>query len=179
MLGRFTADEWKRRSAVDERVQLNARGWTPEHILVMDLQTGEGAIFKPGGSPKHDLDKHKVWVCPLFEPFLKWLYTQDLSDFEKLPALVNIPDPTSALAGYRREGTGQLKPGRRYRMRNVKWPVIRPSEGVHPLSGDPVRAVFYEWENGSVSGFGDWDKLEAQLGTNEIEELPDAELANA
>lgn len=174
MLARFDEEEWTRRSAVDQRIQLHARGWTPEHILVMDLQTGEAAMLLPGGSAYHDLEKHAVWVCPLFEPFLRWLYKQDVRDFDKLPALVQIDDPASALSGYRREGTGQLKPGKRYRMRNAKWPVIRPSEGTHPLTGHPVRAVFYEWESGSVSGFGDWDKLEAELGKGEIEELPDA-----
>ena len=49
----------------------------------------------------------------MFEPFLQWLYQQDLSDITKLPALVSftgeeIKDHAS-LAGYRREG-GQCKP---------------------------------------------------------------------
>lgn len=104
MLARFDAEEWKRRSKVDDAIMLRARGWSPSDLLVMDLQTGEAAMFSPGGYAKADLDKHRVWVCPLFEPFLCWLYKQDLSDLAKLPDLVWIDDPRSALQGYRRPG---------------------------------------------------------------------------
>lgn len=83
---------------------LHERGWTPQHILVLDLQTGEGAIFYPKGYYKVDLnDKHQLWICPLFEPFLKWLYEQDLSDFTKLPEIVEIDNPDTAMYGYRRK----------------------------------------------------------------------------
>jgi hypothetical protein len=75
-------------------------GWRAEHA---------GAVFKPGGYAKGDLDKHAVWVCPLFEPFLGWLYAQDSADIEKLPALVKIKSPVSALYGYRRPGPGEQK----------------------------------------------------------------------
>ena len=68
------------------------------------LQTGEGAMFRPGGSPAADLDKHAVWVCPLFQPFLAWLYEQDLTDLDALPAHVELPDAEFAFAGYRRPG---------------------------------------------------------------------------
>lgn len=53
---------------------------------------------------KHDLDKHRVWVCPLYEPFLNWLYAQDLADLDKLPDLVDIPDAEFQMHGYRRPG---------------------------------------------------------------------------
>jgi hypothetical protein len=45
---------------------------------------------------------------PLFEPFLNWLYQQDLTDLEKLPALVEFTfeEAPPALHGYRREGAG-------------------------------------------------------------------------
>ena len=81
-------------------------GWGPDHIWVMDVLTGEGACFKPRGLASADLHKHKVWVCPLFEPFLIWLYAQDLTDLDKLPAAVALdPDHNVfALAGYRRKG---------------------------------------------------------------------------
>ena len=94
------------------QIMLAERGWSKDNLLVLDLQTGEGAVFKPKGSAKGDLDKHALWLCPLFEPFLGWLYEQDLTDIEKLPALVKIKNPASALYGYRRPGPGatQRKP---------------------------------------------------------------------
>lgn len=83
---------------------LDERGWTHRHLLVVDLQTGEGAIFALGGFAKADLDKHKIWVCPLFEGFLNWLYSQKFEQLEELPSVVKLNDPKSALYGYRREG---------------------------------------------------------------------------
>jgi hypothetical protein len=112
MVARFTESEWERRSEVGGQIMLAERGWSKDNLLVLDLQTGEGAVFKPKGYAKGDLDKHALWVCPLFEPFLGWLYEQDLTDIEKLPALVKIKNPASALYGYRRPGPGatQRKP---------------------------------------------------------------------
>jgi hypothetical protein len=106
MVARFTESEWERRSEVGGQIMLAERGWSRDNLLVLDLQTGEGAVFKPKGYAKGDLDKHALWVCPLFEPFLGWLYEQDLTDIEKLPALVKIKNPESALYGYRRPGPG-------------------------------------------------------------------------
>jgi hypothetical protein len=71
MVARFTESEWQRRSEVGGQRMLAERGWAKDDLLVIDLQTGEGAVFKPGGYAKGDLDKHAVWVCPLFEPFLR------------------------------------------------------------------------------------------------------------
>jgi len=109
MVAKFTTNEWHVQSAVEEqfgtqRSLLAGRGWTDEHVWVVDLQTGEGAIFRPGGSAKADLAKHAIWVCPMFEPFLEWLYVQDLRCIDSLPALVELPDAPSAMAGYRRLG---------------------------------------------------------------------------
>lgn len=85
LVGRFT-DEWSRASmlpGLSEDLQIIARlpllqqrGWGERHIMVFDLETGEGAVFRHGGLAKADLHKHKIWVCPLFEPFLEWLYEQ-------------------------------------------------------------------------------------------------------
>lgn len=109
MLGRFTPEEWALRSVIDpERSLINSRGWEAKHLLVTDMQTGEGAIFRPGGYAVADLNKHRIWVCPLFEPFLTWLYKQDLADFDKLPAHVNLPDAEFMYAGYRREGPSDV-----------------------------------------------------------------------
>lgn len=84
------------------------RTMNPEMTLVVDLQTGEGAAFSldGNGSASYDLnEKHKIWVCPMFEPFLGWLYMQHLGngkgDLRDLPRFVTLPAP-AALAGYRR-----------------------------------------------------------------------------
>jgi hypothetical protein len=104
MVCRFTPEEWAYRSAITDRPLLTAVGWASTHVFVVDLQTGEGGIFLPHGLAPADLDNHRIWVCPMFEPFLIWLYEQDLTDLETLPALVQIADPKSALSDYRRKG---------------------------------------------------------------------------
>lgn len=103
---RFEQDEWTRRSAINTRARslLMTIGQNPTDILVLDLQTCEGAVFTPGGYAKADLNKHRVWVCPMFEPFLTWLYTQDLTDLDALPKVVNLGDVPTSMAGYRRSG---------------------------------------------------------------------------
>lgn len=106
MLGRFERQEWNYKSEIDGRSLIGGRGWSPGDLLVLDLQTGEGAIFSPPGSTHADLEKHRIWVCPLFEPFLKWLYKQDLSDLDKLPTHVDLPDAEFMMSGYRRPGPG-------------------------------------------------------------------------
>ena len=71
--------EWERKVEVDGdpgrgHDRLLARcGWSDRHIWVLDLQTGEGAYFLPTGMASADIQKHAIWVCPLFEPFLEWL----------------------------------------------------------------------------------------------------------
>lgn len=102
MICQFTQDEWDYRSKIDGGQLIARRGWTPEHLLVVDLQTGEGAIFRPGGYAKYDLDKHRIWVCPLFEHFLQWLYDQP-SPMD-VPELVDLPSAPFDSQGYRREG---------------------------------------------------------------------------
>lgn len=100
--------EWDRISvfapASSVRSLLREIGWGPEYIWVLDLQTGEGACFLPHGLASADLNKHKIWVCPMYEPFLEWLYAQDLSDLNSLPDKVNLPKAAPALYGYRRGG---------------------------------------------------------------------------
>ena len=107
-VGRFDREEWSRPSVIAPEFGslLGQRGWTPSHIWVMDLQTGEGAWFLPGGSAHWDLKKHAIWVCVLYEPFLKWLYRQDLSDLDALPDKVEftMEEAPFGLSGYRREG---------------------------------------------------------------------------
>jgi len=84
------------------------RRWDQRTIFVMDLVTGEGAMFGPWGLAAADLQKHAIWVCPLFEPWLEWLYARHPFTLDELPAVVNL-DPTvtakhNALSGYRRAG---------------------------------------------------------------------------
>lgn len=106
-VGWHTLDEKAYESHVDEgRSLLRAIGSSPDMDLwVLDLQTGEGVRLTPHpkASAYADLSKHKVWVCPLFEPFIEWLYRQDLSDVESLPSYVELEAPV-ANAGYRRPG---------------------------------------------------------------------------
>jgi hypothetical protein len=128
LIGQFD-HEWEHTSAVDlGRRLLPAIGWGPgsAYTLVVDLQTGEGAIFLLGGLASADLQKHKIWVCPMFEPFLEWLYTRwreahdqaslykavragdPRPDFwEALPVLVDLPDASFAMSGYRRTGQAE------------------------------------------------------------------------
>lgn len=104
----FDSEEWARKINAPDTPKmslLNRVGWGEEHLLVLDLQTGEGAIFRIGGDADYDLNsKHKIWVCPLFQPFLNWLYLQDVSDLDKLPQYVNLADAEFSFGGYRREG---------------------------------------------------------------------------
>lgn len=110
MVGRFTYDDVLVKSQIDQRSLIFGRGWAIEqHLWVMDIQTGEGAIFRHGGHAKADLDKHKIWVCPLFEPFLTWLYKQPLmtlDGWEALPTLVTfkLDEAEFQMSGYRRSG---------------------------------------------------------------------------
>jgi len=100
--------EWAIPSSVSDlgHSLLAERGWTPDNIWVLDLETREGACFRPGGYAKADMDKHKIWCCPMFEPFLAWLYTQDLSDLSKLQKVVRLTekDVAGAMHGYRHQG---------------------------------------------------------------------------
>lgn len=107
MVGRFSDDEWATPSALPDingGSLLRTIGTHPSGVWVLDLQTKEGAMFVPGGYAPADLHKHRIWVCPMFEPFLTWLHEQDLSDLDALPAHIDLPDAPFAMSGYRREG---------------------------------------------------------------------------
>lgn len=107
MVAEFDDAEWQRPSHLpgfEGGSLLAARGWTDRHFLVVDLQTGEGAIFNRPGLAVADLEKHRVWVCPMFEPFLIWLYAQEWNDLSELPHFVALDTTDAAIAGYRRGG---------------------------------------------------------------------------
>jgi hypothetical protein len=77
---------------------------------LLDLQTGEGAEFYPPApkdafTAKFDLDKHAVWVCPMYEPTLVWLYQNSHLVFGGgLPGKINLPNAEFSFRGYRRPG---------------------------------------------------------------------------
>lgn len=110
MVARFDRDEWRYKSRIDGYGLIGGRGWTAEHLWILDLQTGEGAFFKPGGLAEADLNKHAIWVCPMFEVFLKWLYKhpEHWKDITTIPEFLELTDKEtmsqSAMAGYRRPG---------------------------------------------------------------------------
>jgi hypothetical protein len=108
LVGEFE-EEWQRGTELPGVPQVGslllARGWTQRHILVLDLETGEGAIFfKFSTSASADLHKHRIWVCPMYEPFLEWLLAQKFQSIDDLPEFVKLDTEYSAMAGYRREG---------------------------------------------------------------------------
>jgi hypothetical protein len=103
LLMRFDS-EWSARSVIDGAPLIASRGWGPEHLWMLDLQTGEGGCFRVGGSAKYDLDKHRIWVCPMFEPFLAWLYANLRGPLADLPRHVDLPGAEFMLSGHRRLG---------------------------------------------------------------------------
>jgi hypothetical protein len=93
-----------------------SRKFNGRNFFVIDMQTGEGAAFSlrphsdtptgAAGAAKFELNKHKIWVCPMFEPFLCWLFAQDIAvgtDITKLPRYVHL-DAEASMLGYRRSG---------------------------------------------------------------------------
>jgi len=108
-------EEWQMRSLLSDYPIMPYR-WDHRSVLVMDLETGEASIFtpeprKPASNfckASYDLnEKHSIWVCPMFEPFLDWLYQQELAKIDSLPRLVELPDAPFAFSGYRRLAKGR------------------------------------------------------------------------
>lgn len=105
--------EWSYKSEIDRGAPLLRSGcaWRhPELVWVMDWQTKEGAAFVPRGYARDDLNRHRIHVCILFEPFLEWLYAwvaeHDGLALDELPAVVELPGVPQDHAGYRRPGLG-------------------------------------------------------------------------
>jgi hypothetical protein len=109
-VGRHTKAEWFEPEQMDGAIGhlLTGRGWSYGHFWVLDLQTGEGAMFHPGGSAHADMTRHQLWVCPMFEPFLEWLYAhvRDVPDawWDTLPRVLDLPDAQPHIYGHRRPG---------------------------------------------------------------------------
>lgn len=115
LVAEFDPDEWSRRAILDAAEQLPlvaGRGWGREHIFVMDLQTGEGALFRHGGSASHDVqNRHNIWRCPMFVPFLTWLYTQPVDKLMELPQLIHLTEDEapSSMLGKRGDGSEPIQ----------------------------------------------------------------------
>ena len=127
-VGRFDATEWRHPAAMSGTVGaslVRTEGWTPRsHAWVLDLATGEGAYFTLGGYAAADLIKHRIWVCPLYEPFLGWLYQRYRDDpdgwFDALPPVVELSDAPALAFGYRRPGPVVARRfGRRWAVRLI------------------------------------------------------------
>jgi hypothetical protein len=109
MVGTFDVEEWQRPSVFggENYTLLMQIGMSPLSLLVVDLQTCEGAIFNHTiyrENATRDLNtKHQIWVCVLFEEFLGWLYENYTGDIDLLPSSVTLDVPF-AFSGYRRSG---------------------------------------------------------------------------
>lgn len=85
----------------------------PDLYWVLDLQTKEGAMFHVGyGLAVADLRKHQIWVCPMYETFLVWLYKFAAANpktwWDILPRTVDLPHTPFEFAGYRRQRDNTL-----------------------------------------------------------------------
>lgn len=113
LLGIFDAEDMSRKQEISGEIPmtlLRAIGfWEPEKaLLVHDLQTGEGAIFYPaqGKDPKWELEKHQIWVCPMYEFFLSEYVYPNAEKVLRLdvPPVIELKTEYFAMAGYRRSG---------------------------------------------------------------------------
>ena len=74
------------------------RRFNENSTLIVDLQTGNAAVFfiSNGGSWEADLNRTgPIHVCPMFRPFLKWLYEQKVpvhppAAIQDLPRFVEV-----------------------------------------------------------------------------------------
>jgi hypothetical protein len=107
LVSKWELEDWRVKSAVHTHGLLASIGENQACIWILDLQTGEGARFRPGGSAKADLEKHAIWVCPMYECFLEWLYAHPehhQDPITTLPHYIDLPDAPFAMQGYRRKG---------------------------------------------------------------------------
>jgi hypothetical protein len=98
--------EWGWRShAIPSDISLPEQlAWGPSQAWVMDLRTGEGALFTLGGDYRAELESHRIFVTAQFEGFLEWLCLQDPAGLRHLPHVVKVADATFSIKNYRRLG---------------------------------------------------------------------------
>jgi hypothetical protein len=112
LITEFDDKAWDHISAINARPLLPTIGYVRRRpgLWVLDLQTREGAYFYPDGSAIADLNKTRIWTCPLFEPFLLWLYENYEGSLVSLPNVVYLNNAPAALAVPRRAGDQTSSP---------------------------------------------------------------------
>lgn len=78
---------------------LRGRKFDDEMTMMVDLQTGTGAIYtlsNPFDALFSLESKRRIWVCPLYRPTLFWLAQQGLGrgkgDITKLPRYIDVSE---------------------------------------------------------------------------------------
>lgn len=106
LIAEFDDKAWEHISEISNSPLLTAIGYRPQRtgLWILDLQTREGAYFYPDGSALADLNKTRIWTCPLFEPFLIWLYENYEGNLNELPSVVHLKNAPAALGVARRPG---------------------------------------------------------------------------
>lgn len=100
MLGCFDEREARTQTALPEltgSIFANAGGrrkFEPRRILVVDLQTAQGAAFLLSDfyTTRDELRALKAWVCPMYRPTVLWLTDFWDKPLDELPRYVEI-DP--------------------------------------------------------------------------------------
>lgn len=77
-VGTFERHEWEYVSHVAAEPLLARLGHGPSTRLFLDLATGEGALFDCSQGLLPQLARHKIWVCPMFEPGLTEFAKHDI-----------------------------------------------------------------------------------------------------
>lgn len=155
-------------SSMIRRSLLKERGWfrSDAYFLMLDIETGEGAMFKPGGLAQADLEKHQIWVCPLFGPTLARLYAMWPFQLDELPPVLELTFEEAPFALYAPRNAGPRTVG----ALGIPFPVV--GEIVQSLAmelvhrDDPDRELDQD-ELVEFLTSGDFDELglwETQLG---------------
>lgn len=58
---------------------------SPSKFWVLDCATCEGAFFDFSNDAYYQLERHQVWVCPMFPLFLEWAFEK----FKQEPNVLN------------------------------------------------------------------------------------------
>lgn len=110
LIGQFDQDEIDTVSAIAPEYGsvLKQRGWwdPAQYFLMLDIETGEGSVFATWGDARADLHKHRIWVCPLFQPTLARIRAMAPFAVADLPSLLELSfdEAPFAMAVPRRAG---------------------------------------------------------------------------
>ncbi len=113
LVGQFDEDEWglksatlvrpgQRKSRVEHGLLGAWCGWSKDHFLLLDLETGNGTIWLPFGLVPYDVEKREPGrVCPLYLSTLLWLYEwverRGWFDLDALPAMLHMGGPGAVI----------------------------------------------------------------------------------